>query len=202
MRVLKFAIPAALVLAFSAYAEIAKDGDFENTDPPQRNKPAFITVITDPPNSDVFLDGEDLGKSPVSKKAVMSGAFRKLIILDQGKELVNVKVHVWPGDDKRNVIEDIKTVMPAGVIVVTTNPSKCRVTLNHDDADRTDGGPLTLNSVDAGSHVVGAYGCGGKTEILAEVKGEQTTEIYLDVKNPKKNKAVVKAGKIKKDEEE
>jgi hypothetical protein len=176
MNFFRLTLPAALALVLSISAFAQDDDDLA-----PRNGTGTITIITDPPNSDVFLDGEDLGKSPIIKRKFRSGPL-KLIIQDQGKELINTRFNVWPNKD--NVYEG-KTVMPHGTIKVITNPDKCRVLLDGEMADRTDGGELTLNSVDAGDHTIGADGCGKYFEILIPVRGEQTTEVRLDVKTRK-----------------
>jgi hypothetical protein len=193
MNFFRYALPVALTfaLSISAFAQ----GDDEDMAP--RGGKGTVTIITDPPNSNVFLDGEDLGKSPINKLSFRSGPL-KLIIIDQGKELINTRFNVWPGKD--NVYRG-STVMPEGTIKITTNPSKCRILLSGDDADRTDGGPLTLNSVRAGSHTIGANCQGHRLiEELIEVKGETTTEVHLDAV---KRKATVKIGeRVKKVVEE
>jgi hypothetical protein len=173
-----FRLAAALALVFSINV-FADDEEFA-----PRGQKATVTIITDPPNSDVSLDGVELGKSPIIKRPFHTGPL-KLVIMDQGKELINVRFNVWPNKD--NKFEG-KTVMPAGTIIVTTNPDKCRVMLDGEIADRTDGGPLTINSIDAGSHTIGAEGCigGGRSfEILIPVEGEKTTKVHLDVRNRK-----------------
>jgi len=170
MNVFRLALPAALMLALSVSA-------FADDDLAPRGKMGTITIITNPPNSDVFLDGEDLGKSPIIKRSFRTGPLR-LVVMDQGKELINTRFNVWP--NKENKFEGA-TTMPHGVIKLTTNPNKCRILLNGDYADKTDGGPLTLNSVDAGDHTLGAECPGRKPyEVLIKVKGEQTTEVFLD----------------------
>ena len=77
----------ALMVAFLMTAAVADD------DPPPRNKPATVTIITNPPNSDVYLGGELLGKSPIENMQVQSGR-QTLIVIDQGYELVNQRVNV------------------------------------------------------------------------------------------------------------
>jgi hypothetical protein len=186
------ALPAALALALSANAFADDDEDFA-----PRNGFGTITIITDPPNSDVYLDGENLGKSPINKKRFRSGPLR-LIIMDQGKELINTRFNVWP--NKENVYKG-ETTMPSGTVKVATNPSKCQIYMDGEIADRTDGGPLTLNSVDAGDHTVGAS-CPGRKhyEVLIKVQGEQTTDLFLDaVKRTHKSNTVKR---VKGEEEE
>jgi len=174
MNIFRLALSAAVLLALSVNV-------FADDDMAPRGGTGTITIITDPPNSDVFLDGVDLGKSPIIKKSFRSGPLR-LVVIDQGKELINTRFNVWP--NKENKFEG-STTMPHGTIIITTNPNKCRVYLDGEIADRTEGGPLTLNSVDAGSHTIGADGCGKLLEILIPVRGEKTTEVHLDVKGRK-----------------
>jgi hypothetical protein len=181
MSLFRLALLVILMLTFSVNV-FAQDDDEEFA---PRGGTATITIITDPPNSDIFLDGQPLGKSPIIKRKFHTGPL-KLIVQDQGKDLVNTKFNVWP--NKENLYE-AKTVMPIGRIKVTTNPSKCNVFLDGEIADRTEGSDLTINSVDAGDHTIGAE-CGGKYEILIPVRGEQTTEVLLDVQK-KKAKATI-----------
>jgi len=176
MNIFRLALPAALALALSVNVFADDDEDFA-----PRGGTGTITIITDPPNSDVFLDGDSLGKSPITKRKFRSGPLR-LIVIDQGKELINTRFNVWPNKDNKY---EGKTIMPHGTVVVTTNPNKCRILLDGEIADRTDGGPLTLNSVEAGSHTIGAEGCGKLFEVLIPVRGEETTEVHLDVKTRK-----------------
>jgi hypothetical protein len=182
MNIFRLALPVALMLVFSVSA-FADDDDFA-----PRGGTGTITIITNPPNSDIFLDGDSLGKSPIVKRKFRSGPLR-LVVIDQGKELINTRFNVWP--NKENKFEGA-TIMPHGTVKITTNPNKCRVLMDGEYADRTDGGPLTLNSVDAGDHTIGADCPGKKTfEELIKVKGEQTTEVFLDAV---KRKATIKMG--------
>jgi len=176
MRLSLLALPTILMLVLSASVFAQEDDDLA-----PRGGTGTVTIITDPPNSDVYLDGEYLGKSPITKKKFRTGPL-KLIVQDQNKDLINTRFNVWP--NKENVY-DAKTVMPIGSIKVTTNPSKCNISLSGETADRTDGGPLTINSVDAGDHTLRAD-CGKLSyEVLINVKGEKQTEVYLDVQKKK-----------------
>jgi len=144
---------------------------------PPRGKKAFVTIETDPPNSDVYLGGEFLGKSPIIKKQVPSGR-HTLVVVDQGYELVNTRFNVWP--DSNNVFSS-KTVIPKGHIEVTTVPPKCRILLDGESADFTDGAALVIRNLDAGDHVVTAI-CGNRSkEVLVTVKGEETIKVTIDV---------------------
>lgn len=171
----------ALMVAFMFTAAVADD------DPPPRGKPATVTIITNPPNSDVYLGGEMLGKSPIENLNVTSGR-QTLVVIDQGYELVNQRVNVWPGNDKRNTF-DFGTKIPKGHIKVTTNPGKCIIFVDGDQADKTDGAPLTIHNLDAGDHMVRAECSNRKSaESLVTVKGEETVDVTLDATSGKKKK--------------
>lgn len=163
-----FSLVAVLLLCLSiaAFAE----------EPPPRGQMGKVTIITDPPGSQVFLGNEDLGKSPIIERDFPSGR-HTLIVIDQGYELVNERFNVWP-----NKVNEFggKTTIPKGHLKVTTIPAKCYVYVDGDNADKTDGAPLTVRNLDAGDHMVRAE-CGKRSaEMLVTVKGEETTEITLD----------------------
>jgi len=182
MSLFRLALPAILMLALSV-SVFAQDDD-EKLAP--RGGTGTVTITTDPPNSDVYLDGEYLGKSPIIERKFRTGPL-KLIVQDQNKDLVNVRFNVWP--NKKNVYE-AKTVMPIGRIKVTTVPSKCNIYLDDEIADRTEGSELTINTVDAGDHTIGAE-CGKLFhKILIPVKGEQLTEVHIDAQK-KKSKVTI-----------
>ena len=171
----------ALMVAFLFTAAVADE------DPPPRDKPAVVNIITNPPNSDVYLGGELLGKSPIENLSVKSGR-QTLVVIDQGFELVNQRVNIWPGNDKRNNF-DFGTKIPKGHIKVTTNPGKCIIFVDGDQADKTDGAPLTIHNLDAGDHVVRAECSNRKSaEELVTVRGEETAEVTIDATKGKKKK--------------
>ena len=153
----------ALLVAFLVSAAVADD------DPPPRGKPATVTIITNPPNSEVYLGNELLGKSPIENMQVQSGR-QTLIVIDQGYELVNQRVNVWPGKDKRNTFE-------------------CLIYVDGENSDKTDGAALTIHNLDAGDHLVRAECSNRKSaEMLVTVKGEETVKITLDASGKKKKK--------------
>jgi hypothetical protein len=195
MNIFRLALPAALMLLFSVSVFASDDEEFA-----PRGKTGTVTIITDPPGSFVFLDGDSLGKSPIVKRSFRTGPL-KLIVIDQGKELINVRFNVWP--NKENKYEGT-TIMPHGTIKITTNPSSCQISLDGEYADRTIGGPLTLNSVDAGDHQIGATCPGRKVyEVLVKVEGEKTVVLHLDaVKRTHTKKTEAKQAKKSGDEDE
>ena len=154
---------------------------------PPRGKKGRVQVITDPPNSDVYVGGKFLGKSPIQDMEVPSGR-TKLVIVDQGYELVNIRFDIWPDS---LAVYNAKTVIPKGGIEITTIPGKCYVTIDGDAADYTDGSSLTVKNLDAGDHLVGAK-CGNKTrETMVKVLGEETVKVTIDI-NAKEEKKPAK----------
>ncbi len=170
-----FALSATLI-SFCALSAMAEE-------PPPRGQPAKVTIITEPPNSEVYLGGELLGKSPIENRDVQSGR-QTLIVVDQGYELVNKRVNIWP--NKPNNF-NFGTVIPKGHIEVTTIPGKCIIYVDGDNADKTDGAPLTVHNLDAGDHMVRAECNNGRSaEKMVKVEGEKTVQVTIDASGKKK----------------
>ena len=171
---------SAVTLSFCASAAFAEE-------PPPRDQAATVTILTEPPNSEVYLGGELLGKSPIENRSVKSGR-QTLIVVDQGYELVNQRVNIWPGSDKRNNF-NFGTVIPKGHVEVTTIPGKCIIYVDGDNADRTDGAPLTVNNLDAGDHMIRAECNDGRmAEQMVKIEGEKTVTVTLDARKGKRYK--------------
>jgi len=165
----------ALMMAFLFTTAVA-----DEEDPPPRGKSATINVITEPPNCEVYLGGELLiGKSPIENAQVKSGR-QTIVVFYNGIELVNKLVNVWPGNDSRNNF-DFTPKIPKGSIRITTNPPRCIIFVDGEQADPTDGAELVVHDLDAGGHMVRAQ-CGSSksVEALVTVKAEKTAEVYLD----------------------
>ena len=172
----------ALMMAFLFTTAVA-----DEEDPPPRGKSAIVNIVTEPPNSDVFLGGEPLGKSPIKDREVKSGR-QTLVVIDQGFELVNKRVNIWPGKDSRNNL-DFSTKIPKGNIKITTNPPRCLIFVDGEQADKTDGAELVVRSLDAGDHVVRAQCSNRKSaEALVKVVGEEAVDVQLDATRRKKKK--------------
>lgn len=178
MKLFKAAIVSTLFLSLNLFAS---DDDAI----PERGGTGTVTIITDPPNSDVYLGGENLGKSPIQKKPFKSGR-HTLIVIDQGHELVNERFNVFP--NKENTYQ-AKTVIPKGHVEITTIPGKCLVYVDGDNADRTDGAPLTVKNLDAGDHLIRVECSNGRSaEEMVTIKGEETIQITLDATSKKSKK--------------
>lgn len=177
MKLLRTALISTLLLSLGAFAQ---DDDVKI---PPRKGNGKVTITTEPSGSDVFLGGESIGKTPVENKSFKAGR-HTLVIVDQGHELVNERFNVWP--DSLNVF-NAKTVIPKGHLEVTTNPPKCVIYVDGDNADKTDGAALTVKNLDAGDHMVRAECSNGKSaEQLVTIKGEETIKITIDVGSKKK----------------
>jgi hypothetical protein len=144
---------------------------------PNRGGQGTVSVILEPPGSEVYLDGESLGKAPIENKSFRSGRF-DLIVIDQGKELIKTRFNVWP--DSNNVYNG-KTVMPFGnVIIKAPEGQKCEIQLDGDYAAMSQGGNITLNKIRAGSHLIGIKcGKGPLRTAVVDVLGEQTVNVDL-----------------------
>ena len=98
------------------------------------------------------MGGEKLGLTPVDT-LVPSGK-QKLTIILNGEDLVQEeRVNVWP--DSTLVIR--KTlVMPYGSLTITTEPLKCdcKVYIEDEEVGSTQGAPLTINHIRAGSRSI------------------------------------------------
>jgi hypothetical protein len=168
---------SAVTLSFCATVAMAEE-------PPPLGQPAKVTIITEPSNSEVYLGGELLGKSPIENRDVQSGRYT-LIVVDQGYELVNKRVNIWPNKENKFTFG---TVIPKGHVEITTKPGKCYIYVDGDNADRTDGAPLTVNNLDAGDHLLRAECNNGRSvEQLVKIEGEKTIKVLLDATKGKKH---------------
>jgi len=143
---------------------------------PPRGQMGFVEIITTPEKATVYLDAEELGLSPIEKRPFRTGRFDLTIMLG-GEELINERVNVWP--DQTLTIEK-KLVMPYGAILLTTKPGYTRVFIDGEEIGRTAGGPLTINNVTAGTHLIKVSAKGRRSrEVEVTVNGEDTTKIDI-----------------------
>ncbi|MBF0432696.1 MAG: PEGA domain-containing protein [Fibrobacteria bacterium] len=144
---------------------------------PERGGTGSVTIITQPPKAHVYLDGEDLGFSPIENKSFRSGRFDLTIML-QGEDLVNERLNVWPGK-LTTVDKDLK--LPYGSIILETKPGHTKVFIDEEDVGRTEGGPLTINNVKAGSHIIKVKAGRRSKTVEVEVLPEDTTKIKVSL---------------------
>lgn len=175
-----FQLITALV-ACSVFALFAGDAQVDDEAIPERGGMGTVTIKTDPEGSMVYLDGQELGKTPIIKKQFRSGRV-DLVIIEEGRrqqiELVNTRFNIWP--NKENIFET-KTRMPWGNIELTTNPGKCQVLIDGDNAGSTEGSTFTMHNLREGDHLI-EINCGGsrRADTLVRVIGEETVKINLD----------------------
>jgi len=123
----------------------------------------------------VFVNGVQVGETPFSGSVAVCAR----VEIGSGREKVDVNLK-----HNEKVTYTAKKAASAasgkGTIKVTTNPSKCKILLDDEYVDSTDGDALTLN-VKPGDHTIGAN-CPGRKTYESSVKIEQgkTTEIFLD----------------------
>ncbi|MFC1585366.1 PEGA domain-containing protein [Fibrobacterota bacterium] len=145
---------------------------------PPRGQTGFIQVTTTPEKATVYLDGEELGLSPIEKKTFRSGRFDFTIMMG-GEELVNERVNIWP--NQLTLIEK-DLVLPYGTIILTTKPGHTKVHIDGEEVGRTTGGPLTINNVTSGTHIVKVSARGRRSrEVEVNVNGEDTTKINVSL---------------------
>jgi hypothetical protein len=166
-----------LILTFAAIT-LASAQDDEPAIPP-RGGEGTINIDIQPVGSTVYLDAEEIGKSPIKDLKFRSGR-HDLLVIDQEQELISTRFNVWP--DSLNTFKG-KTVMPFGNIEVTTNPGRCNIFLDGEQADYTNNGPLMLKNLDAGDHVIKAKCRGFRAkEALVNVPGEQTVKVHINAR--------------------
>jgi hypothetical protein len=143
---------------------------------PPRGGTGYVEVSTTPEKAKAYLDGEELGLTPVAKRPFRSGRF-DFTIMYGGEELINERVNIW-ADQTTTIEKDL--VMPYGTIILTTIPGYTRVSIDDEDLGRTSGGPLTINNVTSGTHILKVSAKGRRSrEIEVTVDGEDTTRVSV-----------------------
>ena len=119
--------------------------------------PARLTVVTEPENAKVYLDGNDyLGKSPVQSRSVKSGTHEIRAELS-GYAPITRTVELPNGGEltEKLVLESI-----LGRIEVSTDPVGAKVSLDGRSKGETGAGEsriLMIPNVEAGEHTVQVY---------------------------------------------
>ncbi len=174
-----FALKSGLIsivfgLLFSSLAFTQED-DGSDMEVPERGGTGQVTVITTPSKAKVYLGGEEIGITPIEEKSFPSGR-HDLTIMLQGEELVSKRVNVWP--NKTTKIEET-LVMPYGTVIVSGAPNNTRIQIDDVDVGKTEGGPLTINNVQQGDHILKASRGAKKRKYDISVSGEDTTEVKI-----------------------
>ena len=141
-------------------------------------KTGSVIIESTPPNASVFLDGEEVGKTPANLKSIVPGTHEVEVRMD-GYE-------VW--SESVIVEEDIKKTITAalqiktGSVIIESTPSNASVFLDGEDIGNT---PANLKSIVPGRHNVevrmeGYEIWSESVDIEAEI--EKTLTAVLDIK--------------------
>ncbi len=183
---IKWILALCLLITFSPLSLWAEE---ENTEVevektevlkvPPRGQKGRVTIKTVPAKAIVYLDGDELGMSPIEDLEFRSGRFDLTIML-RGEELYNKRVNVWPG---KTLLVDETLTMPYGTVIITTKPSKAQVYMDGSFIMKTEGGPLTINNIEAGNHTIRAK-IGRRKSRSQEVtiNGEDTVHVNLTIR--------------------
>ncbi len=146
---------------------------------PERGGEGTVTIELDPPGSEVYIDGDLIGKAPIKNLKFRSGRF-DLIVIDQEQELVNARFNVWA--NKENIFNG-KTVMPFGNINVSlVGARRCGLTIDGEDAGNVEKeAPVLVKNLDAGDHMIRC----GRLELLLNLPGETTIDVVVNAKKRK-----------------
>ena len=157
-----------------------ESSDEESSDAPMqvppRGKKGKVTITTTPAKATVYLGGVELGESPIENHEFKSGR-HDLTIMLRGEELVRTRFNVWP--DKNNTF-DKKLVMPYGSIIVDVN-KVAKVYVDGEYMAQTEGGPLTINNVEEGPHILKVQRGKKSRQQEIHVKGEDTVTVKLSL---------------------
>ncbi len=144
---------------------------------PPRGGMGEVSIITDPPRAMVYLGGAKLGLSPVDTS--FASGRHTLTIMYNGEELITERVNVWP--DRKLVIER-KLVTPYGSVTLTTKPEKnVRVSIDGEPIGETEGGPLRINNIEAGSRIFTVTRGKAKKQVEVKVIPEENVEVHVDL---------------------
>ncbi len=160
-----------LVSLTTVFAQVDEEGV------PPRGGMGEVSIVTDPPRAMVYLGGTKLGLSPVD--TVYPSGRHTLTIMHNGEELITERVNVWP--DRKLQIER-KLVSPYGSVTLTTKPEKnVRVAIDGEPVGETEGGPLTINNIEAGARVFTVSRGKAQKEVEVQVRPEENVEIHVDL---------------------
>lgn len=156
---------------------------------PDRGSTATLSIITEPPGSDVYVDKEFLGTTPILNKEWHSG-FQQIYISEKtggrlGRDipLCQDTVKIWPD---QNLELKINTVMPFGNVNIKTGIGGCDISLDGNYFNRTEGEVTLVRRLPAGTHEVSVSCKNGKRSTLVQVEGDKTADVDLSAKSKKK----------------
>jgi hypothetical protein len=144
---------------------------------PPRGGKGRIQILTTPPKAQAYMGGVNLGLTPVDT-AFESGRHTLTLLLN-GEELARLRVNVWP--DSTTVVQ--KTlVTPYGDLTLTTRPPgrDCKVYVDGEEVGSTQGAPLNINHLRAGTRIIRVENGGRFREYEVEILPEKRVELLAD----------------------
>jgi len=144
---------------------------------PPRGGMGRIQVFTTPSGAEVYMEGLDLGPTPLDT-AFPSGRHTLTLLLN-GVETSRLRVNVWP--DSTTVVKKNLT-LPYGSLVLKTNPVNCdcEVSVDSVDVGSTHGGPLTVDNLRAGTRTIDVSDGKRTKESTVLILPEQTVQLLVD----------------------
>jgi hypothetical protein len=144
---------------------------------PPRGGQGRVQIITTPPQAEAYMEGVDLGPTPID--TVFPSGRQTLILTLNGVEASRQRVNVWP-DSTTTVNKNL--TLPIGSLILKTNPvtCDCKVSVDSIDVGSTQGGPLTLNNLHTGTHVIDVSDGKQSKEYNVLILPEQSVQLLVD----------------------
>ncbi len=144
---------------------------------PPRGGQGRIQIITQPPQVEAYMEGVDLGPTPVDT-AFPSGRHTLTLLLN-GVESARLRVNVWP--DSTTTVKKNLTA-PYGTLTLKTNPASCNCEVSVDSVDvgSTHGGPLILDNLKVGTRVIDVSDGKRSREYSVMILPETKVDLLVD----------------------
>ena len=130
-----------------------------------------LSVSSEPPGADVYVDGSPKGKTPLNLEEIPAGNYRLEVKL--AYHMVNAKTLVVEKDTETK--EYILLTRGQGSISVSTTPPGAEIVL--DGNPQKEKSPLTISSVEAGPHT-----------LVARLSGYQQKQVELELQHGQEEK--------------
>jgi len=141
-------------------------------------KPASLTVHSNPADAEVLLDGQKRGVTPL-KLSVPPGAYRLEVRSGTASRVLPLELR--PGSDGTHYI-DLPTLQPVtaakGALQISTEPSGAAVVIDGTPVGST---PLMLTNVDAGEHQITLARDGMKLRRTVHVQPGATASLIASI---------------------
>lgn len=147
-----------------------------------------LTITSEPDGADIYVDGEKLGRTPISIDRISAGARIIKVISDPQSYFSEEKTINIPRNGQ--IKEHFKLEGKYGSLTVITTPAEVKVCVDQKDCGFS---PLTLDKVLAGKRIVEASKEGFYSEkkaVNVEYAKNNTVKIELSNLSPKERKAL------------